>query len=84
MREPKFKVGQVVRVANPDGFIVEFGRKVGNRDAVVLDNFDDWVTDTTRGFAGRVRLEFQKRNGRGKVFREVMNERDLVAATREG
>lgn len=80
MREPKFKVGDVVRVANPDQYIVSFGKKVADRDAIVLDNFNDWLTDNTKGFKGRVHIEFKKRNGRGKEFREVMNERDLIAS----
>lgn len=80
MREPKFKVGDLVRVRQPDAFISSFEKKISNRDALVLKNFDDWITDTTKGFKGRVYVEFQRRNGRGKTFREVMNERDLIAA----
>lgn len=81
MREPKFKVGDVVRVADPDGFISSFAKKVADRDAIVIENFSDWATNTTKGFKGRVYLEFQKRNGRGKEFREVLNERYLILST---
>lgn len=79
MREPKFKVGDLVRVEDPGSFIASFGKKVANRDAVVLDNIDDWITNTTKGFKGRVHVEFQQRNGRGKTFREIMHERYLIS-----
>lgn len=78
MREPKFQEGQVLRVANPDFFIASFGSRIQDRDAVLIENFRYVVNGKKEPFDGRVLVEFQKRNGRGKVFREVMRESDFV------
>ncbi len=65
--------GDVVRVRNPEHFVVEFARKVKDRDASVV-----WVGPTPTGmFKGQARVRFLKRNGRGKEFEEVMALRDL-------
>ena len=79
-RVPKFCDGQVVRVIEPDAFLAEFGRKIANRVAVVLANLLNFDRSGMKQFNGRVKVEFQKRNGRGKVFVEIMNERHLIAA----
>lgn len=80
-RSQKFQVGDVVRVADPRGFIATFARKVADRDAVVRSLVLDWhrlPTINSRTYQGRVLVEFQKRNGRGKVFTEILHERHLV------
>ncbi len=70
----ELKVGDTVRVKDPDEYIVSFANKVRDRDAVV-----EFVgPDEHRQFKGRVRVMFQKRNGRGKEFREMMRSRDLI------
>lgn len=76
--DQKFQAGQVVRVINPEGFIASFASKVADRDAVVLQNFLDYDRDGSRVFNGRVQIEFQQRNGRGKKFIEVMDQRYLA------
>lgn len=69
-----FKPGDVVRVVDPNGFLVAFGKKIADRDAVVL-----WVDADNSGKRHcHVRVEFQKRNGRGTVFTETMQARDFV------
>lgn len=81
MSEPKFHVGQVVRVKDPSGFFAAFGKKIADRDAVVLENIMDYMFGQVSGrcFQGRVRVEFQKRNGRGQEFKETMQERNFIA-----
>ncbi|MCY1228221.1 hypothetical protein D9M72_405220 [compost metagenome] len=76
-REPKFPVGSVVRVEHPEAFIDE--KKLRDRDAIVLENMEEPIRSGLKEFRGRVRVEFQKRNGRGKVFTDVMNERWFTA-----
>lgn len=67
----KIQVGDVVRVARPEQFVSE--RKLKDRDAIVLQ-----VGPTALDmFKGQVFLEFQKRNGRGKTFKQWMWLRDL-------
>lgn len=73
----EIKAGDVVRVKNPSAFISELARKVTNRVAIV-----QWVGPDEHGqFAGRARITFQKRNGRGKEFSETMRKSDLVLAS---
>lgn len=82
MIEPIFKEGQVVRIKDPDGYISSFAKKVADRDAIVIKNVLDYgfgSTGNVKSFQGRVIVEFQRRNGRGKTFREIMQERDFVA-----
>jgi hypothetical protein len=68
------KAGAVVRVKDPSVFFSAFAAKVKDRDAIV-----NWVGPDKHGqFVGRASITFQKRNGRGKEFREVMQIRDLV------
>lgn len=72
--------GDIVRVRHPEHYIVEFARKVKDRDALVL-----WVGPTPTGmFKGQAKVRFLKRNGRGKEFEEVMAVRDLVRADGSG
>jgi len=81
-RIPRFAIGDVVRLLEPERFVEQ--RKLENRDAVVLANILDYGWGSTRdkkSFQGRIQVEFQKRNGRGKVFREIMNERNFGLAT---
>lgn len=69
----EFKVGDVVRVKDPDQYISSFGKKIKDRDAIVLSVF------TPAGSAiQRCRVEFQKRNGRGKEFIEIFRCHDLL------
>ena len=76
----QFPIGSVVRVKDTNRFITEFARKVKDRDAIVKEALLDWMpgSATERCFRGRLLIEFQKRNGRGKVFTEVMHQRELV------
>lgn len=76
-RTPKFTAGEIVRIADPDRFIVGFGNRVNDRDAVVLGPVR--LSGPGHVFDGRIRVEFQKRNGRGKVFTAVMDELHFVA-----
>lgn len=81
--KPRFEVGEIVRIKDPDAFLVEFGTRVRDRDAVVMENILDYQwTGSLRTYQGRVRVEFQKRNGRGKTFVEVMHERNFISRTR--
>lgn len=81
-REPKFKVGDVLRVVNVEKFLVNFAEKIRDRDAVLKENIiDPQRFDMEPGFRGRVCVEFQKRNGRGKVFTKFMREDDFQLKT---
>lgn len=82
MSQPKFKEGDVVRVANPERFKSALAKKIADRDAVLVRNLH-YPGDKPgeRYFCGHVVVEFQKRNGRGKVFTERFYERDLVLAS---
>lgn len=69
----ELQVGDIVRVKNPDDFISTFARKITDRDAVVI-----WVGPDSLGMnKGIAGVIFQKRNGRGKEFRERMSIREL-------
>lgn len=66
--------GDIVRLKNPDNYIVSFAKKAADRDAEVL-----WVGPTALNmFHGQACVKFLKRNGRGKEFQEVLYVRDLV------
>lgn len=69
-----FAIGDVVRVKNPDGFLASFGKKIADRDAVVL------ALGPLRlgGSHDEIKVRFLKRNGRGQTFDEVMNVRNFV------
>lgn len=75
-----YPAGSVVRVKDSESWLADFGRKVKDRDAIVREAILDWGSgsDNEKRFRGRLLIEFQKRNGRGKVFTEVMHQRDLV------
>ena len=74
----EFEVGDIVQVFNPEMFISSFGKKVADRDAVVL-----WIGPDKHGqFKGRVKVNFLKRNGRGKEFSVLMSKRDFVLKTK--
>lgn len=78
MRVPKFNEGDVVRVANPDRFVSSLAKRIADRDAILIRN----VYYAGSGeFSGSCTVEFQKRNGRGKVFTERFYERELVLAS---
>jgi hypothetical protein len=80
MRTPKFNVGQVVRVKEPDGFLAAFAQKIRDRDAVVRHHIRILSrAGDARVYEGRMEVEFQKRNGRGSVFTEVMDEAHFIA-----
>jgi hypothetical protein len=69
--------GDVVRVKDPDGYFVSFCNKIRDRDAVV-----EWAGPDANGMnVGRCCVMFQKRNGRGKEFREVMQISALLKVT---
>ena len=75
----ELKPGMVVRVKDPSQFLSAFAKKIADRDAVV-----NWVGPDRYGqFKGRASVTFQKRNGRGKEFRETMSIRDLVVTAKE-
>lgn len=68
------KAGDVVRIKDPSRYIVEFAKKIRDRDAIVL-----WVGPTDKGmFQNRTKVEFQQRNGRGKKFTGVIRTEDFV------
>lgn len=67
-------VGDIVRVKDPDHYIVSFGSKVRDRDAIVLRVGPIPPYDM---FKGQVQVEFQLRNGRGKKFVEWLYASDL-------
>lgn len=70
--------GDVVRVKDPSRFLVSFAQKIRDRDAEVL-----WVGPTAGGMnIGRACIQFQKRNGRGKEFSEVMQVEELEVQER--
>jgi hypothetical protein len=70
------KPGDTVRVKDPSAFLSAFAKKIADRDAIV-----NWVGPDQHGqFVGRASVTFQKRNGRGKEFREVMRIKDLQLA----
>lgn len=78
--EPKFTLGQTVRVADPSKFIASFARKIKDRDALVTGFERQFVlgNSTNKVFTGYVYLEFQKRNGRGQPFKEKMKQEYLI------
>lgn len=75
-----FKVGMRVKVREDQlsGYLPTFAQKVQNREALVLwvskyDNYEDARKDRFyAGHVNRIQIEFQKRNGRGKPFKEMM------------
>ena len=65
----EIQAGDTVRVKNPDEFFHTFASKVRDRDAIVR-----WIGPDKHGqFKGRAGVTFQKRNGRGKEFNEIMS-----------
>lgn len=73
MNQVEIKVGDMVRVAEPDRFLVAFANKIRDRDAVV-----EWVGPDQWGqFKGKAWVRFMKRGRRGKEFRERMDLIDL-------
>lgn len=77
-REERFKSGQVLRIKDATRFVRQ--KQFENRDVVLLENIMDMPRQGfEKEFHGRVHVEFQKRNGRGKVFREVMDQNDFEA-----
>ena len=73
MTHQEFNQGDVVRVKDPEAFLASFASKVKDRDAVIV-----WRGNGVMMPANRYCVRFQKRNGRGKEFDEVMNARDLI------
>lgn len=69
MNEIVIKVGDTVRVKDPDLFNVAFGSKIRDRDGIVEHVFTPprWSSNT------RATVRFLKRNGRGKEFTKTMN-----------
>jgi len=71
---PELKLGDTVRIRNPEHFLAAFAAKVRDRDGVV-----EWVGPDRHGnHRNHVTVRFGKRNGRGKEFSERMHVRDLV------
>lgn len=75
----ELKVGDVVRVAEPDHYITAFANKIRDRDGVV-----EWIGPDKWGqFKNLCWVKFGKRNGRGKEFRERMDVRNLIVQNKE-
>lgn len=74
MSTSTIKAGDIVQVRDLSRFVSVFSNRVKDRDAVV-----EWVGPDAHGqFKGQCWVIFQKRNGRGKEFRERMHVSDLV------
>ncbi len=74
MSDQEIKKGDVVRIKDPNEFITSYAKKIADRDAVV-----EWVGPDNLGMnKGYIGVKFQKRNGRGKEFRERLKIRDVV------
>jgi len=71
----EISIGDTVRVINPDKFIKSFADKIRDRDAIVVSVFNHGKDQPNN--KSRVNLQFQKRNGRGKVFNEYMMLSDI-------
>lgn len=68
------KVGDIVRITNPEFYKVAFANKIKDRDGVV-----EWIGPDIHGqFKGQAWIRFLKRNGRGKEFRERMAINELI------
>lgn len=81
MIEQLFQVGQVLRVREPEGFLSAFAKKIADRDATLMGNVMDFGSSPTglpKEFRGRILVRFEKRNGRGKEFTEIMHQRDFI------
>lgn len=65
MSEAPFKVGDVVRVRDPDGFVSAVADKIRDRDATVEDVYVPMGSTSWHAI-----VRFHKRNGRGKEFTE--------------
>ncbi len=74
-------VGDTVRVKDPEIFLAEFGKKIRDRDAVVQSVFTPMGRFNSEPM---VKVEFQKRNGRGKVFTDVMRLSNFVVIKKCG
>lgn len=72
-------VGDVVRVLDPDGYLVEFAKKIRDRDATVVNL---WIPQG--GTSGYATLRFHKRGNRGKEFNETMRTAALVKKDTHG
>lgn len=81
MTDPLFQMGDVLRVKDPEGFLSAFAKKIAGRDATLVGNVMDFGSSPTglpKEFKGRIHVRFEKRNGRGKEFAEIMNQRDFI------
>lgn len=68
------KPGDIVRVKDKESWLAAFAKRIKDRDAIV-----NWVGPTADGMNhGYASVTFQKRNGRGKEFRQRMRIDDLV------
>jgi len=75
-----FKVGMRVKVLESEisYFSGEFAKKIQNREGIVTwvskyDNLTEARQDRFyAGHVNRIQVEFQKRNGRGKPFTEML------------
>lgn len=70
----EIKVGDVVRVKDPSGFVSAFAKKVADRDAIV----ERVGPDKHGQFKGFAFVRFLRRNGRGKEFTQRLALRDLI------
>lgn len=86
-RSDEFQLGQKVVVPQKelDSFVVAFRKKIENRVGVVTKVFpaESPCRKTYCSLVNKLDVEWQKRNGRGKVFREIMSPRDIEPATDE-
>jgi hypothetical protein len=70
---PLIEAGMTVRVKDPSKFSVAFSRKVRDREGEVI-----WVGGTeSNPRPGEANIRFDKRNGLGKRFDEILKVRDL-------
>lgn len=63
------KIGDTVKVKNPQDYQSHFSKKISNRHGVVLSIFGERLK--------RVRVRFSKRGNRGKEFEEIIYLSDL-------
>lgn len=77
---PKFSIGQKVFVPNPEQFLAAFAAKIKGREGVVLHVVKQYAigaSATEKVFSGYLIVEFQKRKGRGTVFKEKIHQNYL-------
>jgi hypothetical protein len=69
----EFKVGDKVRVIDPDSYLQEWANKFRNREGIV----EKLGGTTSMNWKGYVFVRFLKRNGRGQEFTRWMPSRSV-------